>query len=194
LNDYNQRLAYLLKRQFATRPDMPDALDPPPMQLHPEAKSAWIKFHDDCERAIAPDGGLSSIRPFAAKLAEHAGRLAAVLTLYGNPDAMEVPLMAMQSAVTLAIFYANEMLRLGGGASVSRELRTAQRLLTWWQGQPLPVLHLATIYQFGPSELREAKAARAAVAILAESGWIERLPPNTMVDGKPRKDVWRLVP
>lgn len=194
LNDYNNRLAYLLKRKFVTRPDMPDALDPPPMQLHPDAKAVWIKFHDECERAIAPDGGLSSIRPFAAKLAEHAGRLAAVLTLYGDPDAMEVPSMAMQSAVTLAIFFANEMLRLGGGASVSRELRTAQRLLTWWQGQPHPVLHLATIYQFGPSELREAKAARVAVAILAESGWIERLPPNTSVDGKPRKEVWRLVP
>jgi hypothetical protein len=194
LNDYNNRLAYLLKRQFVTRPDMPDALDPPPMRLEPEAKAAWINFHDDCEKAIAPNGGLASIRPFAAKLAEHAGRLAAVLTLYDNPDAMEIPLVAMQSAVTLARYYANEMLRLSGGAAVSNELRTAQRLLTWWQGQAAAVLHLAAIYQGGPSELREAKAARAAVAILAESGWIERLPPNTLVEGKPRKEVWRLVP
>ncbi len=132
LTDYNNRLALLLKRQFVTRPDMPDALDPPSMRLHP--------------------------------------------------------------AVTLATYYANEMLRLNGGATISRELRTAQRLLNWWQGQPNPVLHLATIYQFGPSELREAKAARAAVTVLAESGWLERLPPSTVVDGKPRKEVWRLVP
>lgn len=194
LNDYNNRLAYLLKRQIVTRPDMPDALDPPVMRLHPAAKAAWIKFHDGCEYGIAPEGGLSSIRAFGAKLAEHAGRLAAVLTLFGDPDAMEVPLVAMQSATTLAIYYANEMLRLNGGATVSRELRTAQRLLKWWQVQPNPILHLATIYQFGPSELREAKAARVAVSILAESGWIERLPPNTVVDGRPRKEVWRLVP
>lgn len=194
LNDYNSRLRHLLTRPFVTRRDMPAALDPPPMLLQCDAKALWISFHDECERAIVPEGDLSSIRPFAAKLAEHAGRLAAVLTLYNDPDAMEIPLIAMQSAVTLAKFYANEMLRLNGGASVSRELRTAKRLLTWWQGQPHPVLHLATIYQLGPSELREAKPARAAVAILAESGWIERLPANTIVDGKPRKEVWRLVP
>ena len=80
LTDYNNRLAHLLKRSFVTRPDMPDALDPPPMRLHPDAKAVWIKFHDECERAIATDGGLSTIRAFGAKLAEHAGRLAAVLT------------------------------------------------------------------------------------------------------------------
>lgn len=194
LNDYNNRLAYLLKRQLVTRPDMPDALDPPPMRLSPEAKAVWIRFHDECERAIAPNGRLSTIRAFGAKLPEHAGRLAAVLTLFDDPDAMEVHEDAMQSGVTLANYYASEMLRLNGGATVSTELRTAQRLLNWWQGQPNPILHLAMIYQFGPSELREAKAARAAATILTESGWIERLPPSTFVDGKPRKEVWRLVP
>ena len=194
LNDYNNRLAYLLKRQVVTCPDMPDALDPPIMRLAPDAKVAWIAFHDDCERAIAPNGQLAPIRPFAAKLAEHAGRLAAVLTLYDNPDAMEIPLVAMQCAITLATYYANEMLRLNGGAAVSSELRTAQRLLTWWQAELNPLVHLARIYQFGPAELREAKAARAAVAILAENGWIVQLPPNTPVEGKPRKEVWRLVP
>lgn len=193
LRDYNNRLAHLLKRPYVTRLGMPDALDPPAMRLHAEAKAAWINFHDECERAVAPEGALSSIRPFAAKLAEHAGRLAAILTLYGDPDAMEVPLVAMQSAVALATYYANEMLRLSGGAIVSRELRIAQRLLNWWQGQPKAVLHLATIYQNGPSEIRDAKSARAAAAILAESGWIERLPPNTVVEGKPRKEAWRLV-
>lgn len=194
LDHYNNRLAYLLKRQFVTRPDMPDALDPPAMRLAPDAKAMWIGFHDHCERAIAPNGQFAPIRPFAANLAEHAGRLAAVLTLYANPDAMEIPLVAMRCATTLATYYANEMLRLNGGAAVSSELRTAQRLLTWWQAEPNPMVHLARIYQFGPAELREAKAARAAVVFLAENGWIVQLPPNTPVEGKPRKEVWRLVP
>ena len=194
LTEYNDRLTHLLKREFVTRPDMPDVLDPPPMRLHFDAKAVWIKFHDECERAIASDGGLSTIRAFGAKLAEHAGRLAAILTLFDNCDAIEVPAIAMQCGVTLATHYANEMLRLNGGASISRGLRTAKRLLDWWQVQPDPVLHLATIYQFGPSELRDANAARTAALMLAESGWIERLPPNTVVDGKSRKEVWSLVP
>ena len=113
---------------------------------------------------------------------------------YENPDAMEVPLIAMQSGIRLATYYANEMLRLNGGALVSTELRTAHRLLNWWQSQASPVLHLAMIYQCGPSGLRDAKAARATVTILHEHGWIEQVPPNTVVDGKARKEVWRLVP
>lgn len=192
LASYGDRLRYLLKRPPATRPDMPDALAPPAMKLHPDAAAEWIAFHDLCEGAMATDGGLASIRPFAAKLAEHAGRLAAVLTLYGDPDALEVPLVAMQAGVALATHYANEMLRLQGGASVSPELRSAQRLLTWWQEQQSPALHLATIYQRGPGSLRDAKAAKRAVQILEEHDWVERLAPGTVLDGRPRKEAWRL--
>ena len=194
LNDYNTRITRLLKRQYVTRPNMPDALDPPPMRLTDEAKMAWIGFYDECERAIAPGGALSTIRAFGAKLAEHAGRLAAVLTLFGDPDAMEVPPVAIKSAVTLARYYAGEMLRLSGGAAISAELRTAQCLLKWWQQQAASVLHLATIYQRGPAGLRDARPARAAVNILHDHGWIEPLSPGTVVEGKARKEVWRLVP
>ena len=194
LGIYNDRIIDLLQRPFVTSPETPDVLDPPILQLCPDARAAWITFCDECEVAAGPKGRLAVIRAFASKLAEHAGRLAAVLTVYHNPNAMEVSLAAMQSGILLARYYASEMLRLHGGASVSSDLRTAQRLLAWWQCQPDPVLHLATIYQYGPSGLREAAHARTAVTILQEHGWIARLPVNTTVDGKPRKDVWRLVP
>lgn len=194
LETYDDRLRYLLLRPPVTRPDMPDALDPPPMQLCADAKQEWVKFYNSCESALMSDGGLVTVRAFAAKLAEHAGRLAAVLTLYYDPDAMEVSLIAMQSGVELATHYANEMLRLHGGASVSPDLRLAQRLLNWWQEQPSTMLHLATIYQRGPTALRDAKAARKAVEILEEHGWIERVIPGTIIDGAPRKESWRLLP
>jgi len=194
LEDYNNRLRYLLMRPPVTRPDMPDALDPPPMQLCAAAKSEWITFYNSCERATAPDGGLAPVRAFAAKLAEHAGRLAAVLTLYYDPDAMEVSLVAMQSGVALATHYAHEMLRLHGGASVSPDLRLAERLLNWWREQPSATLHLASIYQRGPAAMRDAKAARKAVETLQEHGWIERIAPGTIVEGAPRKEAWRLLP
>ena len=194
LEAYNERLRYLLTRPPATLPDTPDALAPPSMQLHPQARRAWIEFHDQCERAMAPDATLAPVRAFAAKLAEHAGRLAAVLTVYDNPDAMEVPLIAMQSGVILATHYANEMIRLHGGASVAPELRSAQRLLTWWQTQPFPSLHLAAVYQRGPTAVRDAKTARKSVEILKEHGWVERLPAGTEIEGAPRKEAWRLTP
>src|SRR5665213_97724 len=194
LERYNERLRYLLLRPPVTRTDMPDVLDPPTMQLQPDAARAWIVFHDSCEGAIGADGALASIRAFAAKLAEHAGRLAAVLTMYFDPDAMEVPLVAMESGIALAKHYAYEMLRLHGGASVTPELRSAQRLLVWWQSLPSPVVYLALIYQRGPATMRDAKTARKAVEILEEHGWVERIAPGSEIDGAPRKEAWRLRP
>jgi hypothetical protein len=107
---------------------------------------------------------------------------------------MEVSLTAMQSGIALATHYANEMLRLHGGASVTPELRLAQRLLTWWQAQLSPLVYLALIYQRGPGAMRDAKTARKAVEILEEHGWIERMAPGTVIDGAPRKEAWRLLP
>lgn len=191
---YDSRLFALLSKPFVTKLDMPDVLDPPVMQLHPDARAAWIEFSDECERAVSPQGELVTIKAFAAKLAEHAARLAAVLTVYDDSNAMEVPLVAIQSGIALARYYANEMLRLHGGASVAPELRMARQLLTWWQSQAQQSIYLSVIYQYGPSALRSAKPARRAVEILEDHGWIERLPAETEIDGAPRKEAWRLLP
>jgi hypothetical protein len=193
LSAYGQRLKVSLLKSPVTRADMPDALDPSPLLLDAAAASIWVAFHDQCEAAIAANGPLSTIRPFAAKMAEHAGRLAAVLTVYNDPDAMTVSEAAMRCGIDLANYYACEMLRLHGGASVTPELRSAQSLLTWWQAQSSPTLHLAAIYQRGPASLRDAKAARKAVEVLDHHGWIERLEPGAVIDGAPRKEAWRLA-
>jgi len=141
---------------------------------------------------MATAGALAPIKAFAAKLAEHAGRLAAVLTVYNDPDAMVVPLWAMQNGITLAVHYACEMLRLHGGATVGQELRAAEKLLDWWRDQPNPTLYLAAIYQNGPYTLRDAKSARRAVEILEDHGQVDRLPSGSIIDGTARREAWRL--
>ncbi|QKR99203.1 DUF3987 domain-containing protein [Sphingomonas sp. CL5.1] len=191
LQAYNNQIAMLLRMEPATNNSR--ELAPRVLPLDTDASAAWIIFHDQCETAIRKNGELVTIKPFAAKLAEHAGRLAAVLTAYDDPQAQVVPLWAMESGIQLAEHYAMEMLRLHGGAVIPLELRRAQRLLDWWQRREESTLHLANIYQKGPPELRDAKPARAAVKVLIEHGWVERLEPGTEVEGKPRKDVFRLV-
>lgn len=194
LTAYNERVRYLLTRPPQTRREMPDALDPPGMGLSVDATTAWVEFHDLCEREMSAAGHLASIKAFASKLAEHAGRLAATLTLYNDPEALEVPLAAMRCGIILAMHFASEMLRLHGGAAVSQELRAAERLLAWWRDQPSQSLNLATIYQSGPNSLRDAKSARRAVEILEEHGHVERLPAGTIIDGAPRREAWTLRP
>lgn len=193
LQSYNNRIGELLRMEPVTNDLNGRELAPRVMTLDSDAIAAWINFHDQCETAIRKDGELVTIKPFAAKLAEHAGRLAAVLAAYADPQAQVVPLWAMEAGIQLAGHYAMEMLRLHGGASVPPPLRSAQRLLEWWQRREEPMLHLATIYQNGPTDVRTAKGAKDAVQVLVDHGWVERLDSGIEVDGKPRRDVFRLI-
>jgi hypothetical protein len=98
----------------------------------------------------------------------------------------------MANGIDLATFYAGEMKRLAEGATVSPDLKLADRLLVWWQSQPDPRCHLAAIYQRGPNAIREATTARRIVGILEDHGWIKRLDPKTILDGSPRREAWEL--
>ena len=127
-------------------------------------------------------------------MAEHAGRLAAVLEVYGDPDAMEVSAELMACGIVLAQHYGAELLRLQGAAAVTPDLRLAARLLAWWQARPDPRCHLSAIYQRGLNALGDAATARRIVAILEDHGWILPLPVGTEIDGAPRRDAWTLAP
>ncbi len=194
LHDYNDRLTAILTRPPATMPGAPDALAPPAMPLSGPARALWVRFHDAVECDLRLSGELHAIRAFGAKMAEHAGRLAAVLTVYADPDAMEVNAEAMACGIALAQHYAAEMLRLQGAGSVAPDLRLAARLLAWWQGRGNPRCYLAEIYQRGLNAIGDAATARRLVALLEEHGWVMRLTPGTELDGKSRKDAWELVP
>lgn len=193
LDNYNATLRTLLLRPPVTRPGDSDVLDPPIMCLDADARRLWIAFHDQVERDLCEDGTLHSVRAFGAKLADHAGRLAAVLALYADVDAMVVRSEQMACGIELARHYAAEALRLKGGAAVAPTLRHAQHLLAWWQARQNPQCHLAQIYQ-GLNAIGDAATARKLVTVLEEHGWVRRLLAGTTIDGAPRRDAWELVP
>jgi hypothetical protein len=194
LNDYNDKLLAILSTPPALAEGTVDVLDPPAMAIAGGARHNWILFHDAVECDLGEAGALRAIRPFGAKMAEHAGRLAAVLAAYADPDAIDVDDHSMSCGIALAQHYAAELLRLHGAAAINPDLRLATKLLAWWQARSTPRLHLAGIYQLGPAALRDAATARRIVAILEDHGWIVRLPENTEVDGIARREVWELLP
>src|SRR5215467_10866548 len=194
LDQYDARLTTLLKRPPRLATGTTDVLDPPAMGLSAFARNIFIPFYDEVERDLGESGALRPIRAFGAKMAEHAGRLAAVLATYADPDCMEVDKESMACGVALAQHYAVEMLRLHSFGATDPNLRLAAKLLAWWQAQSSPVMHLAAIYQFGPGALRDAATARRIVGILESHDWVTRLPKGTIVGGAPRNNVWELVP
>jgi hypothetical protein len=193
LADYDARLSALMNRPTRAKGDDATVLDPVPLTLDPDARAMWIMFHDAVEGDQREGGELRPIQAFASKMAEHAGRLAAVLTVYANPDAWEIGADAMAGGIELAKHYAAELLRLQGAAGVSPDLQLAARLLAWWQARPDPQCHLAAIYQRGLNAIGDARTARRIVTILEEHGYVDRLPAGTEVEGKPRNEAWGLA-
>lgn len=192
LRDFGDRILELLMRR-PTFLDGGDVLDPRPMTLSDAAARMWRKFHDAAERSLPPGGDFSAIQAFGAKAAEHAGRLAAVLQAYADPEAAEVSLEHMAAGIELAQHYAAEILRLQGAASVAPDLYLAARLLGWWQTRGDRRCHLAEVYQYGPGAVRDATTARRIVSVLEEHGWVRRLPAGVVLEGAPRRDAWDLV-
>lgn len=193
LADYKARMTRLLDRPHKML-DGSEGLDPATLTLTPDARAMLIAFHDVVEQSLLPDGELSAIKGFGAKMAEHAGRLGAVLAVYADPEAVEVDADSISNGITLAQHYASEMKRLADGATIAPDLKLARQLVEWWRGRSDRKCHLLEIYQRGPNPLRDASTAKRIVAILEDHGWIKRLPPNTILDGSPRKDSWELAP
>lgn len=192
LRKYKARILHFLDKTTRLR-EGGTGLDPLPLPLAPDARDMLVKFHDAVEAELAPGGSLSMLKPFASKMAEHAGRLAAVLAAFGNPEVGEVDAVAMSNGIELVRHYASEMKRLADGASISPDLKLAEQLKNWWQARSDRKCHVLEIYQRGPNSLRDAVTAKRIVAILEESGWVKRLPPGTLLDGAPRKDCWELA-
>ncbi len=194
LAEYDARLFRMMTTSPRTKSDDGTVLDPVPLALDQDARAMWIAFHDAVEQEQREGGEMRAIQAFASKMAEHAGRLAAVLAVYADPDAPEVGATAMAGGIALAQHYAAELLRLHGAAGVSANLQLAARLLTWWQARPDRRCHLASIYQRGLNAVRDAATARRIVGILEEHGWVDKLPTGTVLEGTARNDAWELVP
>ncbi len=161
------------------------------------ARARFIGFHDAVEKEIAPAGRLASIKGFASKLAEHAGRIAAVLSLVADPTCQVVSPDAMSNGVHLANHYAGEALRLGDDARIADQLRVAEKLRLWLIEKNKAIVFPAEVYQTGPAELRSKAEALAAIRILADHGYLSPMHgaagEPAVVDGVSRREAWRVL-
>lgn len=191
---YGARLFAILEAPLPLVAGKPNELEPRRLGVSPAARRLWIKFADYIEAMLGPDGELRAISGIANKLPEHAARIAGVLTLVRNIDAGEIASPDMAAGIELAQHYAAEALRLEGGSRVSAELRLAQRALDWLLRQwGEPAISLPDLYQRGPGAIRDAAAARKAVGILEDHGWLVRIAEGAAVAGARRREAWRIV-
>lgn len=169
-------------------------LQPRVLVLSVDARALLAGFADAIEAEQAPGGDLAHITGTASKAAEQATRIAGVLTLWADLDALDVKADVMASAITLAQFYLSEASRLASAANISAEIDKAEALRKWLlESWTHPDVMARDVVQFGPNTLRETPKARAALGILERHGWLVPLDPGALVRGAARAEAWAIV-
>lgn len=174
IREYGGQILRLLRKPWPLVPGTDNELAPPTLPMSNDARNCWRAFHDETEGQIGVGGRLAPVRDFAGKAAEHAARVAGVLTIVKNAEAGEISLREMIDAVELIRWYLCESLRLCAAAMTDSGTRSAVRLLDWLRvTYPTHVFSLRNIVQFGPAELRSKGPAETAVRKLVEHGFVQ---------------------
>ncbi len=143
------------------------------------------------EKAQAQGGPYEDAKAFASKTAEHAARIAGVLTTFAEPEAMSIDGETMARAVSLASFYAEEVTRLQNAAVIPPEVQQAERMKDWlltkWREE---FISAAIAAQHSP--IRNTPNCRKALFFLEVYGWLVKAN-GSEVEGKMRKEAWRIV-
>ena len=169
-------------------------LQPRCLPLSESAREALVRFSDSVERSQCPGGDMAHLTGTASKAAEQAARIAGVLTLWRDLDAVEVEPADMANAIELARFYLLEAVRLADAAQISAEISQAEKLKRWLlETFKEPEVMVRDVVGRGPNSLRETPKARAVMKLLEKHGWLAPLDAGTVVRGSARSEAWRIV-
>jgi hypothetical protein len=189
LQQFNSQIAALLRLPLPLVVGTRNELQTRLLEMAPDARRLLQEFAIATEIAQAPGQPLQDARPFASKAGEHAARLAAVLTIFRNPNALSIDGETMCNAIRLANFYIGEARRLADAALISRDTADAERMRVWllerW-GEPH--ISAADAAQRGP--FKETKKARQALLTLQQFGWLIPVEHGAPILSKHRREAW----
>jgi putative DNA primase/helicase len=174
LATFNDRLTAILNRPVPMDED--GALIPAMLTLAPDAKAAWVAFHDAIEAELSTGGELHDVRDVASKTADNAARLAALFhTFIGSIGPID--LEAMESASRIAAWHLHEARRFLGELAMPAELANPARLESWLldfcQREGTDSVPTREIQRCGPNGLRDKAVIADAIKELADLGRVK---------------------
>ena len=129
LGAFNRRMGALLEQPVQI--DSEGALTPAMLTLTPEAKQAWVGFHDSIEVELGSGGDLYDVRDVASKSADNAARLAGLFHAFEHGLSGAIGLAAFDGASRIVAWHLNEARRFFGELALPPELADAGRLDAW---------------------------------------------------------------
>jgi hypothetical protein len=179
LQQCKDRMLSIMEAPYPLVPDTRNELAPREVPFSAGAAALYWEFADEAEKQMAPGGEYESIRPFAAKLPEHAARLGTTIATYRDLKLSELSREDFLQGMQLAFYYASEAKRIVGASTASSELLPgqklppAQKLLDWLlHDWTKPTVSARDIYTYGPNSIRDRESAIDYAEILVKHGWL----------------------
>ncbi|AWB26205.1 DUF3987 domain-containing protein (plasmid) [Methylobacterium currus] len=200
LAEFHHQCRRLLSAPLPLREGARNELVPPSLGLTPEAWGVWRAFAQSAEDDCKPGGRWVPVRSAALKMAENVARIAGILTLFQDPEALRYDPDAgisgetMAAACAIGIFYLTEALRLTGHAILDPETRAQNELAEWLNDKYSGKLIAPNFIQrFGPNHLRsDAETVRRRIAVLVGFGRLEAAGKQE-IDGKNYRETYRVL-
>lgn len=169
---FHRRIAAILNQPASIDED--GALTPAQLSLAPDAKAAWVAYHDAIESELAKGGELYDVRDVASKSADNAARLAALFQQFEHGMGGSIGLDSFERASCITAWHLSEARRFFGELALPAELVDAARLDGWLieycQRERTHMVGKNHVRQHGP--LRDGGRLDAAIRELVE---LERL-------------------
>lgn len=164
---FHRRIVAILENPAPIDED--GALAPAMLSLSPEAKAAWVEYHNAIESELSSGGELYDVRDVASKSADNAARLAALFQMFeGAGGAIDAD--AFEGASRITAWHLSEARRFFGELALPAELADAARLDSWLiehcQCEQTHMVGKNHVRQHGP--LRDGARLDAAIRELGE--------------------------
>jgi putative DNA primase/helicase len=177
LKGFRAQLRKLLKG--APQPDIKTGqLALTTLKLSPEAKTAWVAFHDDVEKCMAKGGEFSELKDVASKAAENVARLAALFHLYAHGAEGEIGADNVERAAIIVKWHLHEAKRFLASAAMPPKRRNAIELDDWLihrcLKEKIQEIPAGDILRLGPNPVRDAEARDEALAELEALGRVRQ--------------------
>jgi hypothetical protein len=198
LRRYWAKIHALLNRPYPLADGTRNELQPRALTLTPDAKALWIQTQDAIEHQTADKGNYDSVKAWANKTGSQVLRIAGVLALIDNPDAVVIEAKELERAAELALWHLSEAVRIVGTASIPPEVKHAESLLDWCHDTGRDLLYSSDALQYGPGSIRTKGTFDAAMIMLERAGWAVPLDeganmPNERGELVHRRRVWQIV-
>ena len=133
LAGFNGRIETLLSAPAPMAPD--GTLTPTVLHLAPDAKTAWVRFHDEVEGRLRAGGDLVEVRDVASKIADNAARIAALFHVLEHGTGGQIGAAHMAAACRVAAWHLNEARRFFGEIALPEPMADAVRVERFVVGQ-----------------------------------------------------------